>query len=884
MGLTTQHLKYHPVGVFGLVTSGRCPPAYISPRVVACACVENVLLWNVVTGQRVALLRGETSPVTHIALRPGNTVLAVGYQDGSIGMFELDSGERTVLLHGHKRAIQTLVWNSSGTRLASASLDTEIIVWDAVEESGLYRLRGHKEKVNSVSFLNKPGEEKERFLISVSSDRMIKIWDLDTQHCQVSNIHHKAQINTMVLMSDLVICASDDATLRFFKITWQNDEEKRFEDGAELQLEYFGSTNRNATDKTTFLTVSKNLLVAHGLKNVIDIWKFNDAAEVRKRQKKRVKKAKRKIEAADEENSSEIIINEEETIEDRLGQNISHKSGGKLRGLSMIHSSPQEVKIVAQHTSNQLQIHSLRSDAMLVENLGKLTLAGHRDSPLAVTFSSDNRAILTGSNDCVKVWAVETCKPVRTVETEPVTTLAYVRGDRQALIGTKTGKLLLVDIASADILEEKEAHEGEIWQIKSSKQDWATVGTDGQMKMWKLDFKKDSLTLKHTKTLQLKESILGIEFTRDKKFIAVALIDSTVKVFYRDTLKFWNSMYGHSLPVNCLAASDDSTLMATGSADRTVKIWGMDFADCHKSFVAHEKGVVSVSWVVDTHLFFSMGKDGVIKQWDADGFRLIQILSGHHDEINMGLVSYNGDMVCSVGKDKSIRLWERSEEVVVLEDEERKRREEEAKNAYQTGEQEADTVIPGINPDAEAAVAQIHPDLAANAAERLIDSIEIHFQEKAKNEKDAKHPILAQLALSSVDYVIKSINEIHQQELESALLLLPMQFLTEFMKICCDGIERRKSVERLSYTLAAVERLFFTQLTASSRYSQLLERCRKVTEDSLCELKEVADFNHAVLSLLQSRLDDASEEKLFVEAVEKKKKKDKRRKKAVLVV
>jgi U3 small nucleolar RNA-associated protein 12 len=139
MGLTTQHLKYHPVGVFGLVTSGRCPPAYISPRVVACSCVENVLLWNVVTGQRVALLRGETSPVTHIALRPGNTVLAVGYQDGSIGMFELDSGERTVLLHGHKRAIQTLVWNSSGTRLASASLDTEIIVWDAVEESGLYR-------------------------------------------------------------------------------------------------------------------------------------------------------------------------------------------------------------------------------------------------------------------------------------------------------------------------------------------------------------------------------------------------------------------------------------------------------------------------------------------------------------------------------------------------------------------------------------------------------------------------------------------------------------------------------------------------------------------------------------------------------------------------
>ena len=85
------------------------------------------------------------------------------------------------------------------------------------------------------------------------------------------------------------------------------------------------------------------------------------------------------------------------------------------------------------------------------------------------------------------------------------------------------------------------------------------------------------------------------------------------KVFYRDTLKFWNSLYGHQLPVNCLAASSDSTLMATGSADRSVKLWGMDFADCHKSFLAHDKAVVSVAWVADTHLLFSMGKDGEIK-------------------------------------------------------------------------------------------------------------------------------------------------------------------------------------------------------------------------------------------------------------------------------
>ena len=61
-------------------------------------------------------------------------------------------------------------------------------------------------------------------------------------------------------------------------------------------------------------------------------------------------------------------------------------------------------------------------------------------------------------------------------------------------------------------------------------------------------------------------------------------------------------------------------------------------------------------------------------------------------------------------------------------------------------------------------------------------------------------------------------------------------------------------------------------------------RTRDCTQKALTEIKETADFNFAVLSLLQSRIDDASDEKLFIEAVEKKKKKDKRRKKTAVIV
>ena len=44
--------------------------------------------------------------------------------------------------------------------------------------------------------------------------------------------------------------------------------------------------------------------------------------------------------------------------------------------------------------------------------------------------------------------------------------------------------------------------------------------------------------------------------------------------------------------------------------------------------------------------------------------------------------------------------------------------------------------------------------------------------------------------------MIKCVNGIQQQEIESALLLLPVQYLAEFMKICCQSVENRDSVEK----------------------------------------------------------------------------------------
>jgi len=67
-----------------------------------------------------------------------------------------------------------------------------------------------------------------------------------------------------------------------------------------------------------------------------------------------------------------------------------------------------------------------------------------------------------------------------------------------------------------------------------------------------------------------------------------------------------------------------------------------------------------------------------VKQWDADNFENVVTLTGHHGEIWTLAISSDGKFVATAGHDRSIRLWQRTSEPLVLEDERETEREAEA--------------------------------------------------------------------------------------------------------------------------------------------------------------------------------------------------------------
>lgn len=51
----------------------------------------------------------------------------------------------------------------------------------------------------------------------------------------------------------------------------------------------------------------------------------------------------------------------------------------------------------------------------------------------------------------------------------------------------------------------------------------------------------------HTRTLKMTDDVLAVKYSPDGRLLAVALLDSTVKIFFQDTLKFFLSLYGHKV-------------------------------------------------------------------------------------------------------------------------------------------------------------------------------------------------------------------------------------------------------------------------------------------------------------------------------------------------
>jgi len=86
-------------------------------------------LYDLATGRRRELILGGHGGIGGIAFTPDARVLAAGYGDGAIGIWNVRTGDSS-LLEGHQGAVLSVAFSPDGKSLASSGWDGTLRIWD----------------------------------------------------------------------------------------------------------------------------------------------------------------------------------------------------------------------------------------------------------------------------------------------------------------------------------------------------------------------------------------------------------------------------------------------------------------------------------------------------------------------------------------------------------------------------------------------------------------------------------------------------------------------------------------------------------------------------------------------------------------------------------
>ena len=756
-------------------------------------------------------------------------------------------------------------------------------------------------------------ETQKNIVISSSKDTFVKLWDLTTQHCFKTLTGHLGEVWDLVLIrnEEMLVTGGADSELRVWKLEWdkveeensskkklvvpkvpvvnnldeddvQKNEEEVAEDGSNLTVTRLGSILRKGEGRVGGLVVDKTgkVLVCHGNDNILEMFMICSQEEVDKRVAKRLKKEKKRT---GEEVTGEGVA----TLQEMIRRIKEVKTGGKLRNADVLvtGTTVKSLVVLANNLVELVTLDLATSGAAPSIDLS-LSQPGHRSDVRCVAWSSDNTCLVTGSSESIKIWNRSSLTCVRTISSGYALTIMFCPGDRHVILGTKSGNLEIFDLGSGEMVESINAHgQDSVWGLAmtSDKRGFISGGGDKTVKWWEWKLTSSGqLSAAHTRTLSVDESVTGVCASADGRLVAVALIDTTVKVFFVDTLKMFLSLYGHKLPVTSLDISDDSSLIATASADRNMKIWGLDFGDCHKSIFCHDDTVTGVRWMPETHRVVTSGKDGEVKMWDCDTFVRIQTLTpGHSGEVWAVAVSPNGKWVVSCGKDRSVRLWEKTQEILVLEDERETEREEAAED--EAGDRAA------VAGEGEVALTSRRTAETERGAEMLMEALELYKTHTSSGDTQLPAMMLAFGAESALDYMVTIISRIKSAQLEEVLLVLPLDVVHDLVLVIESILAQGKEIEISVRCLLFVLEIHHGPIMGSKALEEVLTRLHKLVKNEVTNLKDMIGTNLAGLRYLSDRIEERSGVEMFTDTTlrqrernKKKKKKEKQLQRAVM--
>lgn len=178
---------------------------------------NTVRLWDTASGRSLGTLTGHERQVNAVCLDGRNLYALSGGIEGDIRLWSLEDGSCIRTLQ-QGEMVHAVEFSQIGFRAFSADAGNCVIEWDLILGNRRRTFEGHGNRVFSLSL-----GLGDRFLLTGSRDKTLKMWDTATGECLRTFGGHESEVSSARLSSDgrCAVSTGSDHMIRVWDLDWE---------------------------------------------------------------------------------------------------------------------------------------------------------------------------------------------------------------------------------------------------------------------------------------------------------------------------------------------------------------------------------------------------------------------------------------------------------------------------------------------------------------------------------------------------------------------------------------------------------------------------------------------------------------------------------------
>ena len=566
---------------------------------------------------------------------PDGTKIVAGAIDGSVRIWDVRTGEQLAVMRGHEASLRSAIFNADGSRILTASDDHTARLWDVATQKQIAVLRGHSDVVTNANF--SPDGAK---IVTSSFDKTIRIWNAATAE-QIQVIRgHDDWVFSAAFSPDgsHIVSASQDKTVRIWDAasgaetaTLRGHEGPVYYAGYKRDGSQISSASGDNTARIWDVSTGKELMVLRGHEDYLNSAVFSpDGSEILTASADKTARlwdiaTGRQIailrghvnylnRAAFSPDGSQIVTSsKDQTI--RIWQTVSRKEVAILAGhdnyVNSAAFNSAGTQIVTASQDMTARIWDVATGKSIV------VLRGHEAPVRSANFSPDGARVVTGSQDkTARIWDAATGKELVVLRGHDNWVLAtsFSPDGKRVATASWDRTLRIWDAATGQQLLVMQGHEKPVWAASFSPDGSRLVSAswDDTARIW------DASTGKELVELRGHDGYLNSAvFSRDGSQILTASADETARLWDAVSGKEIRAFRGNESTVYDAAFAPDGTRIVTAGADDTARIWETATGNEVAVLRGHDNWVLSAAFDSTGEKIVTASRDKTARIWNA---------------------------------------------------------------------------------------------------------------------------------------------------------------------------------------------------------------------------------------------------------------------------